>query len=70
MTARELAGLLGVDRKTVYEGAARGQIPSLRIGRRVLFPRAAIEGWLSGSAGSRGTLDQPTRVAKRKVTHQ
>ena len=70
MTARELASLLGLDRKTVYEGAARGQIPSLRVGRRVLFPRAAIEAWLSGSAMGQGTLDLPTRVAKRKVTHQ
>lgn len=47
-TADELAVRLGMDRKTVYDGAARGEIPSRRVGRRVLFPRAAIELWLAG----------------------
>lgn len=46
-TADELAGLLGVDRKTVYEFATRGEIPCRRLGRRILFPRAAIERWLA-----------------------
>jgi excisionase family DNA binding protein len=45
-TADELAALLGVDRKTVYDGASRGVIPCRRLGRRVLFPRVAIERWL------------------------
>ena len=70
MTAHELATLLGVDRKTVYQGALRGEIPSIRIGRRVLFPHSAIESWLSASTSSRGILDTPTRVAQRKVTQQ
>lgn len=47
-TADELAKLLGVDRKTVYEYADRGEIPSKRLGRRVLFPRQAIDHWLAG----------------------
>lgn len=50
ITADEVAALLGVDRKTVYEGAARGQIPSVRLGRRVLFSKTAIDGWLSASS--------------------
>jgi excisionase family DNA binding protein len=48
-TADELAAKLGVDRKTVYDGASRGVIPCRRLGRRVLFPRAAIERWLEES---------------------
>jgi excisionase family DNA binding protein len=51
-TADELAGLLGVDRKTVYDGASRGDIPCKRVGRRVLFPRVAIERWLEGAKES------------------
>jgi excisionase family DNA binding protein len=49
-TADELAELLGVDRKTVYEFATRGEIPCRRLGRRVLFPRAAILRWLESVA--------------------
>lgn len=48
-TADELAKMLGVDRKTVYDGASRGEIPCKRIGRRVLFPRVAIARWLEGA---------------------
>ena len=46
-TADELAVMLGLDRKTIYEFATRGDIPCRRLGRRVLFPRSAIERWLA-----------------------
>lgn len=68
LTAHEVAGLLGVNPKTVYEAAARHQIPSRRLGRRVLFPRAAIEAWLSSPTVECGTMTTPTRVAGRQVT--
>jgi excisionase family DNA binding protein len=47
LCADELAELLGVDRKTVYEYAARGQIPHRRLGRRFLFSRSAVMSWLA-----------------------
>jgi len=47
-TAIEVARLVGLDLKSVYEGARRGEIPCLRVGRRYLFPVAAIDAWLSG----------------------
>lgn len=47
MTVAELGRLLGISRKTVYEAAARGEIPHLRVGRRVIFPRAAVERWFA-----------------------
>ena len=46
-TADELAAQLGLDRKTVYEYAGRGEIPCKRIGRRIIFPREAIARWLA-----------------------
>ena len=46
MTADQVAAFLGVDRKTVYEYAARGQIPHQRLGRRLLFSRTALVAWL------------------------
>lgn len=48
-SADQLAELLGLDRKTVYDYAARGAIPCKRLGKRVLFPRIAIERWLAGA---------------------
>lgn len=45
-TADELAELLGIDRKTVYDFATRGEIPCKRLGRRILFSRSAIAEWL------------------------
>jgi len=52
MTADELASLLGVNRKTVYEYAARNVIPCRRLGRRLVFSRPAIRAWLARSSGS------------------
>jgi excisionase family DNA binding protein len=49
MTADEVGRFLGLSRNTVYEGAGRGEIPHRRVGRRLVFSRAAIERWL-GSA--------------------
>ncbi len=46
MTADEVAEFLGVDRKTVYEAACRVELPHRRIGRRLLFSRAALVHWL------------------------
>jgi excisionase family DNA binding protein len=42
-TVDEAAHLLRMSRQTVYEAARRGEVPSIRIGRRVLVPRVALE---------------------------
>jgi len=49
LTTREVATLLRVDRKTVYEAAQRGHIPHRRLGRRLLFERGAVLAWLRQS---------------------
>jgi excisionase family DNA binding protein len=36
------AKLLGVGRGTAYEAVRQGEIPAIRIGRRVLVPRARL----------------------------
>jgi excisionase family DNA binding protein len=43
----EVARLLGLNRKTVYAYAARGDIPCRRVGRRFLFLESALKEWLS-----------------------
>ena len=44
----EIARLLGIARGTAYEAIHRGEIPSVRVGRRVLVPRAKFDAWLEG----------------------
>lgn len=39
----EIARLLGLSRAAAYDAVARGEIPSLRFGRRVVVPRAAFD---------------------------
>ncbi|MDQ4134194.1 MAG: helix-turn-helix domain-containing protein [Actinomycetota bacterium] len=39
----ETAQLLGVSDDLVYELVARGELPRVRLGRRKVIPRAAIE---------------------------
>jgi excisionase family DNA binding protein len=39
----EAAQELGISRNGAYEAAKRGEIPTVRIGRRLLVPRDAID---------------------------
>lgn len=43
LTVREAAELLGVSDDLLYELTARGEIPCLRLGRRRVIPRRAVE---------------------------
>jgi len=47
MDVEDVAAFLGVDRKTVYDYAGRGEIPCRRLGKRILFSRSALVAWLS-----------------------
>jgi excisionase family DNA binding protein len=43
MTVVEAGKLLGLSKNSSYEAVARGQIPALRFGRRIVVPKAALE---------------------------
>jgi excisionase family DNA binding protein len=43
MTVDEAAKALGIGRTQAYRAVQSGEIPSIRIGRRYLVPRAALE---------------------------
>ena len=47
-TVEECARALGIGRATAYEGCKTGAIPSIRLGRRILVPRKALERLLEG----------------------
>jgi excisionase family DNA binding protein len=43
LTVPETAALLGISRAHAYELVARHELPAIRLGRRVLIPRQAIQ---------------------------
>ena len=47
----ELARELGLGRLTVYGALRDGTIPSIRVGKRYVLPRAAIQEWLRSAGG-------------------
>ncbi len=49
-TIEEAAALLGIGRGHAYQGAKKGDIPSIKIGKRILVPRAALDRMLAGEA--------------------
>ena len=50
-TVEEAARLLGVGRGTAYAAVKAGEIPSVRIGRRVLIPRHSLLALVASDTG-------------------
>ena len=42
-SVEEAGRLLGISRNSAYNAATAGQIPTIRIGNRLLVPKAAID---------------------------
>jgi len=49
LSVDEAAALLGISRSLAYDLCARGDLPSLRLGRRILIPRRALDARLKKS---------------------
>ena len=55
ISVTEAATILGIGRNQAYEAARRGDIPTIKIGKRILVPRAALDRLLEGATtGKRG----------------
>ena len=52
MTVEEAGRRLGVGRCSAYALAKSGQMPTLRLGRRIVVPVVAFERWLAGAGES------------------
>ena len=46
LTVDEAAYLLNISRSLAYTLVARGELPALRLGRRIVIPRTTLEGLL------------------------
>jgi excisionase family DNA binding protein len=51
MTIAEAAERLGIGRNQGYEAARNGQIPTIKIGKRLLVPVTALENKLLNAGG-------------------
>lgn len=48
LTVPEAAMVLGISRALAYEAARTGDLPTIRFGRRLVVPRAALDRVLAG----------------------
>jgi excisionase family DNA binding protein len=53
LTTRELAAMLRVKERKVYELAAEGALPVRRVTGKLLFPRVEIEEWIVANGGTK-----------------
>ncbi|MGA2186258.1 MAG: helix-turn-helix domain-containing protein [Bryobacteraceae bacterium] len=49
LSVAETMQVLGIGRNSVYEAIRQRQIPALKIGRRIVIPRAALQRLLEGA---------------------
>lgn len=59
LTVQETAELLGISRWLVQQAVRRGELPVVRIGRRILIPRARLEAMLVGASCTCDDTDNP-----------
>jgi excisionase family DNA binding protein len=64
LKASDLARLLGVTHQHIYRQAAKGSIPSFRVGAAVRFDPAAVAEWLERKMLPRhASAASPTKIA-------
>ena len=65
LTAREVAGLLGVSAETVLRWTRRGDLPAIRLpGGAIRYREDDLDGWLAARATGRMEVHAATRLAK------
>jgi len=52
VSVEEAARLLGLGRSAAYEAARRGDLPTRRLGRRLLVPVPALLEWLGAAVAA------------------
>ena len=56
----EAAKILGISRNSAYQGILKGEIPYIKIGRRILIPKVALTKLLESA-------DEPQRTGRPRV---
>lgn len=68
-TIDETVELLSLSRATLYRLTERGEIPTIKIGRAVRIPAAALEAWIAEqyAADGNGAGVEPTPLQDRSA---
>jgi len=61
ITVEQAGELLGISRRSAYRAASAGQLPTFKVGRRLLVPTARLLDLLGLSAESLGTIQLASR---------
>jgi excisionase family DNA binding protein len=51
LSPRESVSITGISEKSTYRMLRTGEIPHIRVGKRFLIPRAALDVWLKTAGG-------------------
>lgn len=63
LNVNEVAEMLDLSRNSIYAGLKRGEIPYIRVGKRLLIPRVALEAMLKSKT------DVGSESIRRGVEH-
>jgi excisionase family DNA binding protein len=61
LTVTETAALLRISRNTAYSLIAQGQIPSIRLGKRILVPKNGLQQMLAEASHPTGDAGRVAR---------
>lgn len=65
-TVPEAAFLTGLGVATVYRAIDEGMIPHIRVGRRIVIPRTALDRWLETCGASSSPVPPPNRASSER----
>jgi len=57
-TLDDMTRFLRVSRSTLFRMVGRGEVPHVRIGKKIYFVRAAVEAWLKDKQQGGGPLSK------------
>ena len=67
-TIEQAAKLLGLSRNSCYDAGNRGEIPAVRVGKRLLVPIAAFDRFLENCSEPKGPYVARKAAPKKPVT--
>jgi putative molybdopterin biosynthesis protein len=68
LTTQELAAMLRVKQRKVYDMVAKGALPVRRVTGKLLFPRSEIEEWIAGKGKVSAPQPNPTNNSPARAT--
>jgi len=70
LSVDEVATILGISRNHAFRSVQRGEIPSFRLGRRLLIPASFLDSLLAGQSDDNGEEWPSSRAFARRTTER